>query len=127
MQEVIQGPGETLYMPGNLAHAILNIEENISVTENYFLDDSLDDWIHGMMIGDMLLADDSDGTDEKIFWKYLYYKHLNKTERKRVRSMINQVESRISKQAELCDDTDEEDAYDLEEGQDPAGNAGWLD
>ena len=44
IKEFIQGPGETIYMPGNLAHAIMNIEENISVTENYFLEDSLEDW-----------------------------------------------------------------------------------
>ena len=56
MREFIQGPGETIYMPGNLAHAIMNIDENVSVTENLLLEDSLDDWIHGMMSGENLLG-----------------------------------------------------------------------
>ena len=57
MREIIQGPGETIYMPvtpppttttqGHLAHAVMNIDENLSVTENLFLPDSLEDWVHG--------------------------------------------------------------------------------
>ena len=68
----MQGPGETIYMPvllifmsvwlllitfsllekkspnqGHLAHAVMNIDENLSVTENLFLPDSLEDWVHG--------------------------------------------------------------------------------
>ena len=71
--EFVQGPGETLYLPGNLAHAVMNIEESISVTENYFLVDSLDDWVHGMMTGDKLLDDDSNGLEEEKFWREMYY------------------------------------------------------
>ena len=68
----MQGPGETIYMPvllifmsvwlllitfsllekkspnqGHLAHAVMNIDANLSVTENLFLPDSLEDWVHG--------------------------------------------------------------------------------
>ena len=65
MTEFIQHPGETIYMPGNVAHAIMNIDDNVSVTENYFLVDSLDDWIHGMMISDENLLDDGNMVTEK--------------------------------------------------------------
>ena len=62
LKEFVQGPGETIYMPvgradfsplfklflkGHLAHAVMNIDENLSVTENLFLPDSLEDWVHG--------------------------------------------------------------------------------
>ena len=64
VKEFVQGPGETIYMPvfsiylqffllniqtfqGHLAHAVMNIDENLSVTENLFLHDSLEDWVHG--------------------------------------------------------------------------------
>ena len=62
VKEFVQGPGETIYMPvfsfssvspskrfsqGHLAHAVMNIDENLSVTENLFLPDSLEDWVHG--------------------------------------------------------------------------------
>ena len=116
VREFLQGPGETIYMPGNIAHAILNIEENISVTENYFLIDSLDDWIHGLMTGDMLLEDDSDGTVEKMFWKAMYYKNLGSEDRSAVRAMINQVEKMTTNNKELCEDqeSDENDDYDYD-------------
>ena len=32
---------------GHLAHAVMNIDENLSVTENAFHLDSLEDWVHG--------------------------------------------------------------------------------
>ena len=32
---------------GSVGHAVMNIEDNVSVTENYFLLDSLDDYIMG--------------------------------------------------------------------------------
>ena len=92
VKEFIQGPGETIYMPGNLAHAILNIEENISVTENYFLIDSLEDWVHGMMTGDNLMDDESNGKGEERFWKAMYFKHLETEDRNAVRAMMDQME-----------------------------------
>ena len=63
VKEFVLGPGETLYLPvfpasifcwyseislqRNFPHAVMNIDENLSVTENHFLPDSLDDWLHG--------------------------------------------------------------------------------
>ena len=35
------------HFQGHLAHAVMNIDENLSVTENLFLPDSLEDWVHG--------------------------------------------------------------------------------
>ena len=36
-----------LFNAGSVGHAVMNLEDNISVTENYFLVDSLDDYIQG--------------------------------------------------------------------------------
>ena len=91
-------------MPENLAHAILNIEENISVTENYFLEDSFEDWVDGMMTGAMLMDDDSDGLDEEIFWKAMYFRQLKAENRKAVRAMMTQVEYMSNNNVDLCDD-----------------------
>ena len=54
-------------MPANMAHAIMNVEDNMSVTENYFLIDGLEDYIHGVMAGDFVIERDS--LCEEIFWK----------------------------------------------------------
>jgi hypothetical protein len=107
--EFIQGPGETIYMPGNLAHAIMNIDENVSVTENYFLVDSLDDWVHGIMTGDYLIDDESDGLEEEIFWRAMYFRHLEREDRKAVRAMRDQVEYMVNYDGSSCDEEDEEE------------------
>ena len=120
VQEFIQGPGDTLYIPANRAHAILNIEENISVTENYFLEDSLEDWVHGMMTGDTLIEDDSDGGEEERFWKTMYFKLLEKEERNIVREMIRQVEFMASESQEICGDGGEDSVE--EKDDDESGN-----
>ena len=109
MVEFVQGPGETIYMPGNLAHAIMNIEDNISVTENYFLVDSLDDWVHGMMTGENLIDDESDGTEEGRFWKAMYYRELGKEDRAEIRAMREQVEYMVNNNGEACEETEEDD------------------
>ena len=108
MTEFVQGPGETIYMPGNLAHAVMNIEDNIAVTENYFLVDSLDDWVHGMMTGEKLLDDDSDGFEEEKFWRELYYRGLDRNDRAEIRAMRDQVEYMVTKDVEACEEKEEE-------------------
>ena len=97
VKEAIQGPGETIYIPGNVAHAVMNIDENAALTENYFLVDSLEDWIHGMMIGgeNLIDTDIEKQKEEELFWKAMYYRHLNKDDRKLVRTMRDQVEKMI--------------------------------
>ena len=102
MTEFVQGPGETIYLPGTLAHAVMNIEDTVSVTENYFLVDSLDDWVHGMMVGDKLIENKSDGLEEKIFWKEMYYRALGKDDRAEIRAMIEQVEYMANNNQNIC-------------------------
>ena len=112
VREFVQGPGETIYMPGNLAHAVLNIDDTLSVTENYFLADSLDDWVHGLMAGKELLYGYSTRTGEQeVFWKAMYYKLLDKGDREAVRAMRDQVEYMINNDETACDDADEMDEY----------------
>ena len=110
-------------MPENLAHAILNIEENISVTENYFLEDSFEDWVDGMMTGAMLMDDDSDGLDEGIFWKAMYFRQLKAENRKAVRAMMTQVEYMSNNNVDLCDD-EVEDNDDFEKDGEEGGGGG---
>ena len=96
-------------MPGNRAHAVVNIDETIALTENYFLEDSLDDWVHGMMTGEDLIHDASDGLDEEIFWKAMYYKNLERKDREIIREMRDQVEYMVNYDGSACDEEEEED------------------
>ena len=60
-------------MPGHYGHSVLNLEENLAVTENYFLEDSLEDWLHGVMLGETSLGA-QDGREEELLWKLIYNK-----------------------------------------------------
>ena len=33
--ELVQGPGEVLFLPQGLTHSILNLHDNVAYTENY--------------------------------------------------------------------------------------------
>ena len=33
--EVVQGPGEVIFLPERLTHCILNLHDNVAYTENY--------------------------------------------------------------------------------------------
>ena len=59
--------GETLYLPPRIAHAILNLEDNVSVTENLLLETNLEDLVHGLVMGDSVLEP---GTrDNERIWR----------------------------------------------------------
>ena len=96
-------------MPGNMAHAIMNIDENLALTENYFLADSLDDWVHGMMTMESFIHDEATGLEEDIFWKAMYFKYLEREDREEVRAMRDQVEYMVKHFGGTCDDVEEED------------------
>ena len=92
--------GEPLFLPPRMAHAVLNLEDNISVTENYFLKNSLDDILHGLMMGQNAREETSEMNE--ILWKSLYYKLLNAEERSHVRSVIKQVEIGLTDYSQVC-------------------------
>jgi len=39
--EFVQGPGEAVYLPHGLAHTVLNVRDNVAVTENFLFVDAL--------------------------------------------------------------------------------------
>lgn len=83
-----------------MAHAVLNLEDNVSVTENYFLKNSLDDLLHGLMMGENVREETSE-LNEKL-WKSLYFKFLNAEERSHARSLIQQIEIGLSEYSQVC-------------------------
>lgn len=71
----VQYPGETIYVPYGMVHAVLNIEDSIAVTANFGSAANLDAvW---------------EAINEEAFdyqWKSLYYTRLNSEQRARVRA-----------------------------------------
>ena len=74
-------------MPGSLAHGVFNIDNNLSVTENYLLVDSIDDLVHGVMIGEEAIGGDYNIRDEEIIWRSLYYATLQRSDRRALKAM----------------------------------------
>ena len=68
---VLQRPGETLYLPARTAHAILNLEENLSVTENYLATSGLEDLVHGLLLGESALQPSS--RENERLWRWHLY------------------------------------------------------
>ena len=115
----MQGPGETIYMPGSLAHGVFNIDNNLSVTENYLLVDSIDDQVHGVMIGEEAIGGDYNIRDEERIWRSLYYETLQQSDRRALKAMRDQVEEMVSSRGDICHqyqrEQDEEEEEEEEE------------
>ena len=105
----MQGPGETIYMPGSLAHGVFNIDNNLSITENYLLVDSIDDLVHGVMIGEEAIGGDYNTRDEEILWRSLYYQTLRHTDRRALKAMRDQVEEMVSSSGDICEEYEKEE------------------
>ena len=89
-------------MPGSLAHGVFNIDNNLSITENYLLVDSIDDLVHGVMIGEEAIGGDYNRRDEEILWRSLYYQTLQHSDRRALEAMRDQVEEMISSSGDIC-------------------------
>ena len=113
----MQGPGETIYMPGSLAHGVFNIDNNLSVTENYLLVDSIEDLVHGVMIGEEAIGGDYNTRDEEILWRSLYYQTLHQTDRRALKAMRDQVEGMVNSSGDICEEYEEE-RQEVEEDED---------
>ena len=69
-------------------------------TWHYFLVDSLEDYIHGVMAGNILIEENS--SCEEMIWKSLYFKQLESNDREAARAMIRQVETKLNMDPGLC-------------------------
>jgi len=75
--QVLQSPGETIYLPFGMVHAVLNMDDTIAVTQNYGAPGNFEEvWHEVLSIGD------------DVDWKHLYYKRFDRETRKRVREIV---------------------------------------
>ena len=105
-------------MPGSLAHGVFNIDNNLSVTENYLLVDSIEDLVHGVMIGEEAIGGDYNTRDEEILWRSLYYKTLHHSDRRALKAMRDQVEEMVSSSGDICHtEVDQAEVEEEQEGE----------
>ena len=75
--EAIQKPGETIYIPHGQAHAVLNLDENLSVTENFLSLGAMDELAKFHAFDWNLFQFDSEGASERV-WRNLMNRDLMK-------------------------------------------------
>ena len=95
-------------MPGSLAHGVFNIDNNLSVTENFLLVDSIDDLVHGVMIGEEAIGGDYNSRDEERLWRSLYYQTLRHKDRRALKAMRDQVERMVNSSGDICEEYEKE-------------------
>ena len=106
VMEVLQGPGDTLYIPSRSPHAVLNLDWSLGVTENVMTNEMLLELPHKLLMGDGLLPDteawDGERREERM-WKCLMRGHgLSKWARARMRGTLQQVEEKIKQKTGIC-------------------------
>ena len=83
--EGVQGPNEVIFLPSGLPHTILNLEDNVAITENYLLVDGLIDLTKYLAL-DLISLPRSSWAE--VAWKRFYFSHLLKAKDRRLMKKI---------------------------------------
>ena len=104
--EVLQGPGDTLYVPTSAPHAVLNLDWSLGVTENVMTEEMLLELPHKLLLGGRLLPDTDNWSGERReerMWKCLTRgKVLSSWARARLRGVVAQTEGKLKKHDGVC-------------------------
>ena len=100
VREVNLGPGETLYLPSGFPHAVFNLEDNVSVTENYLASEGVAEVVAAILTGEDAGLGLSKG--EERLWRSLYNGQLDTKGRRTAREVVDRVELELDRRPELC-------------------------
>ena len=112
----MQGPGESIYLPHGLAHTVLNLRDNVAVTENFLFVDALPELMSKVALDEISMF--RPGWDEPAI-KKLYYglvsakvseSHFRDVakltgflqDRAAMRSMYDQAVKRLNERPQFC-------------------------
>ena len=83
--EGVQGPNEVIFLPSGLPHTILNLEDNVAITENYLLVDGLIDLTKYLALD---LISELRSSWAEVAWKRFYFSQLLKAKDRRLMKKI---------------------------------------
>ena len=102
--EFVQGPGEAIYLPHGLGHSVLNVRDNVAVTENFLFVDALPELMSKVALDEISMF--RPNWDERGI-KKLYYDSVNGADRSAMRAMYEQAIKRIDQSfGHLCDEAE---------------------
>ena len=106
VMEVLQGPGDTLYVPTSAPHAVLNLDWSVGVTENVMTEEMLLELPHKLLLGGRLLPETEAWPGERReerMWKCLTRgKLLSRWARARLRGAVAQTEGKVKRDEGVC-------------------------
>ncbi len=88
----IQRPGETIYIPHGMGHSVLNLDENVSITENFLPLTSVDEIAQFSAYKVNPFAFEAPGSAQRVF-RNLVNRDLDRESRRFARAMYRQVSS----------------------------------
>lgn len=103
-KEFVQGPGDSLYLPHGMGHAILNIRDNVAVTENFLFVDALPELMSKIALNEI---DMFRPKWEEMGFRKLYYQHASKTDRKAMRAHYDFAVEVIQENPQICKDAEQ--------------------
>lgn len=100
LMEGVQRPGEVIYLPKGLTHSVLNIADNVAVTENYLFVDAMPELAKMIALDEISIW--RPNWDE-LAWKKLYYGgNTNNEDRRLMRLTYDQVVRKVTQDPGLC-------------------------
>eukprot|EP00088_Acartia_fossae_P008738 TRINITY_DN14196_c0_g1_i2.p1 TRINITY_DN14196_c0_g1~~TRINITY_DN14196_c0_g1_i2.p1 ORF type:complete len:288 (+),score=38.92 TRINITY_DN14196_c0_g1_i2:56-919(+) len=99
--QFIQRPGEVLYLPNKMPHTILNLEDNVALTENYLFNDGLTELTRSISLD--LIRNHLPEWNESLAYRILYNgMQVNSLDRKKMRMTYETMESISRKFDDVC-------------------------
>eukprot|EP00095_Tigriopus_kingsejongensis_P005222 maker-scaffold585_size130225-snap-gene-0.20 protein:Tk05222 transcript:maker-scaffold585_size130225-snap-gene-0.20-mRNA-1 annotation:"bifunctional arginine demethylase and lysyl-hydroxylase jmjd6-like" len=90
--ETVQKPGEIIYVPHGMGHAVLNIDENLSITENFLPVGAMDELAKYYVFDQNPMQYDVEHAAERT-WKNLLNRDLvDKKHRRYAKAMLQQIQ-----------------------------------
>ncbi len=111
--ETVQKPGETIYVPQGQGHAVLNLDENVSVTENFLSVSALDELAKFYAYGWNPFHYNTEEAATRV-WRNLMVrdlKHQPAELRKFARDMVKQVKTVLPPTEEQMAEMSRSDPY----------------
>lgn len=114
--EFVQGPGEVIFLPHGLTHAVLNVHDNVAYTENFLYVSALPELTKAVALDE--ISSFRPKWNQSRALDYLYYSGIaSAKDRQLMRETYKQVVEQISNYSEECKRLDFERYERLEQRQ----------
>lgn len=102
--EFVQAPGEAVYLPHGLAHSVLNLRDNVAVTENFLFVDGLPELMSQIVLDE--ISPFRPDWDERAVKKLYYGNLVGADDRRAMRRAYEHAVERVNREPKLCEEAE---------------------